>query len=375
VRLEFEENERAVRVDQLVPAFHRGDAIGDTALHMKRFLRSQGYESEIFCLNHDEGLEGEAKLVSDLDAAESSRLRRAGSGDAMILHYALPSALTQILKKFPGQKAIIYHNITPAEFFEPYSPEMARISRAGREELAGLAPAVDLGLADSEYNRQELEKLGFRNTAVFPLFVDFAKYDKEPSRFVHDLYRDERTNILFVGRIVPNKKIEDLIRVTFYYKKYISPLVRLIIVGKTGSLPKYYESLIRMADEFYLKPEEVLFTGHIPDPEMFALYRASDVFLSLSEHEGFCLPLIESLVFELPVVAYDSTAVPFTLGGAGVLIRTKRPDVVSELIYKAAHDRELRAKILEGQRTRLRHFRDEDRGALLLDLIKGISNH
>jgi hypothetical protein len=147
-----------------------------------------------------------------------------------------------------------------------------------------------------------------------------------------------------LSAVALNKKVEDLIRVTFYYKKYISPLVRLIIVGKTGALPKYYESLVRLADEYYLKSEEIVFTGHIPDEEMFALYRASDVFLSLSEHEVFCLPLLESMVFELPVVAYEAGAVPETMGGAGVLLKRKRVEEVAELVERVAHDAGLRKR-------------------------------
>ncbi|MHB8095448.1 MAG: glycosyltransferase family 4 protein [Candidatus Aminicenantales bacterium] len=350
-----------MRIDQLIPAFHRRDAIGDTAFAMRNFLRSKGFVSEIYCLNHDPELADEARLFEDFPPP--------AAGDVTILHYALPSPLTAGFAKLPSRKAIVYHNITPERFFAPYNAEMARICRLGREELAALAPSVDLALADSEYNRRELEDLGYRKTGVLPLFIDFAKYDRPMSRFVHDLYRDDRTNILFVGRIAPNKKIEDLIRTTFYYKKYVSPLVRLIVVGKTSALPKYYAGLVRMADEFYLKPEEILFTGHVPDAEMFALYRASDVFLSLSEHEGFCLPLIESMVFDLPVIAYNAGAVPGTLDGAGVLIGGKRPDCVGELVDRVARDRALRAKIIEGQRRRLERYRAADLGAFLLEKI------
>ena len=145
--------------------------------------------------------------------------------------------------------------------------------------------------------------------------------------------------------------------------------MRLIVVGKTQSLPAYFESCVRMADEFYLKPEEIVFTGHIPDEEMSAFYRASDVFLSMSEHEGFCLPLIESMIFDLPVVAYDSTAVPFTLDGAGVLFKRKRIDRAAELVDLVARERDLREKILAGQRARLERFRTADRESVLLNFI------
>jgi glycosyltransferase involved in cell wall biosynthesis len=351
-----------MRVDQLVPAFHRGDAIGDTAFHMKNFFLSQGFDSEIYCLTRDKGSEEDCLLFSDFDKPDSS--------DITILHYALPSPLSQAFAKLPSRRVILYHNLTPHSFFEEFSPEMTRISRLGREELTSLAPHVNMALADSEFNRQELVQMGYPKTEVFPLFVDFEKYDRPMNDFMYRLFQDGRLNVLFVGRIVPNKKIDDLIRVIFYYKKYISPLVRLIVVGKTSSLPTYYKSLVRLADEFYLKPEEICFTGHIPDDEMFALYRASDVFLSLSEHEGFGLPFIESMVFDLPIIAYDCTAVPLTLDGSGILIRHKKVDYVAELIDIVARRKGLKQDIIRGQQERLARFKKIDKQKILLRVIE-----
>lgn len=354
-----------MRVDQLVPAFHRGDAIGDTAFHIKQYLGSQGFQSDIYCLSHDRELAPVARPFASFPDPQPS--------DVTLLHFALPSPLTEAFIRLRSRKVIIYHNITPHEFFTPFSKEMERISRIGREELKLLSPHVELSLADSEYNRQELADLGFKRTEVFPLFIDYEKYTKSMSQFIYNLFKDGRTNILFVGRIVPNKRVDALIKVLFYYKKYVSPLVRLIVVGKTSSLPKYFESLVRLADEFYLKPEEICFTGHIPDEEMYALYRASDVFLSLSEHEGFGLPFVESLVFDLPVVAYDCTAVPYTLGGAGILINTNdRVDVIGELVHTVASDKELRQKLLQGQRQQLKKYKELKREDFLMGLLKDL---
>lgn len=353
-----------MRVDQLVPAFHWGDAIGDTAFHMKRFFLSQGFQSEIYCLTRDRGLEEESEIFSSFPKPSPS--------DVTILHFALPSPLTHAFASLPSRKTMIYHNLTPYGFFKDFSQEMVRISRIGREELVLLAPHVALALADSEFNRQELLKLGFKKAEVFPLFVDFKKYKRPMNRLMYNLFKDERTNVLFVGRVVPNKRIDDLIKVIFYYKKYVSPLVRLIIVGKIASLPKYYKSLITLADEFYLKPEEICFTGHISDEEMFAIYKASDLFLSLSEHEGFGLPFIESMIFDLPIIAYDCTAVSYTLGGAGVLIKNKRKDYVGELVNIVANDMKLREGIIEGQRRRLKKFKEMEREKFLLQMINRI---
>lgn len=351
-----------MRIDQLLPAFHRGDAIGDSALHMKHIFLSLGHQAEIFCLTRDEELTGECRFFDEFPPPSPA--------DLTLLHFALPSPLTQAFGKLSSRKVLIYHNITPCTFFEKFSQEMARITDLGRAELKTLVSAADLALADSEYNRQELAEMGFARSAELPLFIDFDRYGKAHDRFTYDYYKDGRVNILFTGRIVPNKKIEDLIKVLFYYKKYISPLVRLIVVGKTDSLPKYYQSLVQLADEFYLKPEEICFTGHVPDEEMFALYRAADIFLSLSEHEGFCLPLIESFIFDLPVIAYACTAVPGTLDGAGVLIGDKRAEIVAELVERIVSDSELRNKIISGQRQRIELYRRGNTADSLLSSLK-----
>lgn len=350
-----------MRIDQWVPAFHRGDAIGAEAACLQAFFRQQGFISDIYCLDRDEGLEAQSRLFGQFQPGEPS--------DVVILHFALPSPLSYSLIQVPCRRVVIHHNVTAPEFFLGFSEEMVRLASLGRKELRQLAPFVDLGLADSEFNRQELESFGFRRTAVLPLFVDFHRYAKPINQFLYRFYRDERTNLFFVGRVVPNKKIEDLIKVTFYYKKYISPLVRLIIAGKNISLPKYYESLIRLVDDFYLKPEEVVFTGHIPDEDLFALYRAADVFISMSEHEGFCLPLLESMMFDVPVVAFAAGAVPSTLDGAGVLLQEKKVAEIAELLAILAHDSRLRSTVIANQRERLARFKSFPREEYLLSLL------
>ena len=353
-----------MRVDQLIPAYHRGDAIGDTATHMKEFLLSQGFQSDIYCLSHDQNLEAESRPFVNFPAPDPS--------DVTIYHFALPSVITPAFIKLPSRKVIIYHNITPEKFFWEFNPEMVRLTRLGREELSSLVPHVELALADSEFNRKELQELGFAQCEVFPLFIDFNKYQKPASQFLYEFFKDGRTNILFVGRIVPNKKIEELIKVVFYYKKYISPMVRLLIVGKTASLPNYYESLIQLADEFYLDPQEICFTGHIPNEEMFALYRAADVFLSMSEHEGFGLPFVESMIFDLPIIAFNCTAVPYTLMDAGVLINHKQVDMVAELVNKVAHDENLRAKVIKMQKNQLKIYENRDLQKYLLKIVNSL---
>lgn len=350
-----------MRIDQLVPAYHRGDAIGDEATHLRRFFESQGFESRIYRLTCDREIESESESYADFVEPLPS--------DITILHFALASPLTPAFRRLRSKKVIIYHNVTSPQFFAGYSEEMVRIARLGREELGSLAGTVDIALADSRFNARELEGLGFREAHVFPLYVDLERYKRPVNAFVQRLFRDGRTNILFVGRVAPNKRIEDLIKVTFYYKKFISPLVRLIVVGKTAALPAYYHALVKLADDFLLASEEVCFTGHLPDDEMFAVYRAADVFLSLSEHEGFCLPLVESMIFDLPILAYDSTAVPDTLDGAGILIRDKRAERVAELLDIVVRSGNLKEDLIRGQRARLLKLQSEGREPFLLRMI------
>jgi len=189
-----------MRIDQIIPAFHQGDAIGDTANHMKRFFLSQGFQSEIYCLSRDSGLENDSRLFDEFPPPISS--------DICLLHFGLPSPLTKALIDMSSRKVIIYHNITPSKFFQDYSEEMARITDIGRKELEILVPHVELALADSEYNRQELVDCGYKNTEVLPLFVDFSKYNKPIDRMTYDLYKDGRTNILFAGRWSQIKKLK-----------------------------------------------------------------------------------------------------------------------------------------------------------------------
>ncbi|MEW6369112.1 MAG: glycosyltransferase [Acidobacteriota bacterium] len=347
----------AARVDQWLPALHRGDAIGDSAFHIRDHLRCRGFQSNLYALTVDRGVDG-----LPMDAFD-------GSADAVILHFALPSPLSERLRHFPGRRAIIYHNITPAHYFEPYSHKLARMCTAGRMEITTLVEFVDLALADSEYNRLELDVMGFRRTGEFPIFMDLSRYEAGSCGALRRHLRDGRRNILFVGRVVPNKRIEHLIKAAFYYRKFISPRVRLIVVGKDTLLPAYSRSLRKLAGDLMLSSEDVVFTGHVTHEELVTCYRNSHCFLSLSEHEGFCVPLIESMVFDVPIVALARGAVPFTLGGAGLLLESPDAAEVAEAVSDVCENEELREGILEAQRERLEYFRTERLERLLDEYV------
>ncbi len=337
-----------MRIDQWVPALHRGDAIGDSARLMRDAFRSWGHQADVYALELDEDLRGDGRSWSEWKAGAPS--------DAVILHYALPSPLTQALQAHRGRRALIHHNITPPEFFEGYDDEMVRICRIGREELVTLRDHVDLALGDSEFNREDLEAAGFARTGVLPIYLDFARYAEEPGSVLARDLADGRTNVLFVGRLVPNKRHDDLIRMAAYWKRHIAPDLRLVLVGKPPRRRGYFDALQALAAELGFTPWEVVFTGHLEHRDLLACYRAAHVFVSMSEHEGFGVPLVESMLMEVPVLAYRAGAVPGTLGRAGVLFDEKQFDEVAEMAWRLAAAGPLRAAVLRAQARRRDHF-------------------
>lgn len=335
-------------IHQWVPAAHRGDAIGDSARRVRNLLRSMGHASDLFALTIDEDMRDEARPFSD---------RAAHSADVTIFHFALPSPMTEAFASLRSAKVLQYHNITPARFFAPYDPGLFRLATIGRRELQSLAGRVDLALGDSEYNRRELENLGFGNSGVFPIAVDIDRITQAGHVPVLDRMLDDGlTNFLFVGRMVPNKRIEDIIRLAEHYKRYVDAYYRFIFVGRVDGVPSYYHQLRELLRRLDWPPDRFLFTGPVPDTELAAYYRASSVYISMSEHEGFCVPLVEAMAADLPILAYSCTAIPDTLGGAGVSFSPKDFEYAAELLGVLAFDDEVRSCVIEGQRRRLAHF-------------------
>jgi glycosyltransferase involved in cell wall biosynthesis len=349
-------------VNQWIPAAHRGDAIGDSARRVRDLLRDMGHEADIYALTIDDDMRGEVRAF-----AESS----ARQGDVTIFHYALPSPMTDAFGALPKGRVLQYHNITPAHFFAPYQPEVFRIAALGRRDLASLAGRTDLALGDSEYNRQELEQLGFRPNGVFPIALNLSRItDAPPHPVLERLLGDGLTNFLFVGRIVPNKRIEDIVRLAEVYKRYIDANYRFIFVGRADGIPRYYATVRALIAEFDMLPDRFLFPGAVPDWELAAYYRTASVYLSLSEHEGFCVPLLEAMAADVPVFADESTAVPDTLGGAGVCWSPKDLEYAAELLGQLAFDPGLRTRVVARQRERLEDFSEAGLVARIRDVLK-----
>jgi len=337
-------------VNQWVPAAHKGDAIGDSARRVRDLLRAMGHESELYALTVDDDLRHDVRPFSDAAAQ---------TGDITIFHYALPSPMTRAFASLPSGRVLQYHNVTPASYFALYDPALFRLAALGRDELKTLTGHVDLALGDSEYNRAELETLGFGPTGVFPIAVDTARITQPARRPALEKILDNGlVNFLSVGRIAPNKKIEDHIRLAEIYKRYVDIDYRFIFVGRFDAVPRYYSMIRALIAQYGFLDDRFVFTGPIPDEELAVYYRHAAVYVSMSEHEGFCVPLVEAMAADVPVLAYAAAAVPDTLGGAGVQFAPKDLEIAAELLGALTFDDRLRASVIAGQRRRLADFGD-----------------
>lgn len=353
-----------MRIVQILPVLAFGDAVGNDTRALKDALVSAGYDTEIYAAVIDERLpKGTAKQFDMLEKLEDE--------DIVIYHLSTGHPINYEIEKLGGKKVILYHNITPPHFFKKYNSEAMDSCRRGLEAARRLAKIADYAIADSEFNKQDLISYGFTcDIDVLPILIPFEDYEKKPSERVLKKYEDDYANILFTGRVVPNKKHEDLIEAFYYYKKYINPKSRLIFVGSYAGIDRYQEQLEEYARQLEL--EDVIFTGHIKFDEILAYYKLADLFLCMSEHEGFCVPLIEAMCFDVPVVARDTTAIAGTLGGSGMLLSDNDPFVAAEMINRILTDTALREKIVANQRIRLRDFDNKKVKEQFLAIIEKI---
>ena len=345
--------ENAMRIIQFLPTLAFGDAVGNDTVALHGALEQMGYETHIYCENLDKRID--KRIADDV----KNGMPEMKSDDVIIYHHSTSSELADKLPGYGCRMMMIYHNITPPDFFRGYNQFSYDCASRGLRELALLSDKVDYCMADSEFNRQDLIKAGFEcEIGVRPILIPFDDYKKKPDKKIIDRYSDGWTNIVFVGRIVPNKKQEDVIAAFAYYKKNVNPKSRLIFVGNPAGYETYQERLKRYAGAMEL--EDVIFTGHISFAAILAYYHIADIFLCMSEHEGFCVPLVEAMYFDIPVIAYKSCAVPYTMGGSGIVTDSKDPVEISLLIDRVVNDSSLREELIRGQRRRLEDFSYEN---------------
>src|SRR5215470_15374583 len=325
-------------VHQLVPSLLPGDATGQAAIHFQLLLRRLGHFGELYA---DEFAPGFSALV------KPARQLRPNPADLVLYHHGIASPLSGLFLHLPCRRGIVYHNITPARFYEG-TPLWESLMSA-RAQLSAMAPYADLAIGVSRLNCDELRAAGHRNVHRVPLFV-------EPRRFGADradpalLARlsDSAPALLCVGRVVPHKRIEDVLSLHAELLR-LRPAARLWIVGSYAPGDAYARRMLRMGKRL----ANVRFFGRLAHAQLVAAYRAASVLTSMSEHEGFGLPLLEAMAAELPVIAYAAAAVPETLGGSGIAFTQKRFALLAELVDEVQRNPKLRGKLILGEKRRL----------------------
>lgn len=350
-----------MKIHQFLTSYSYGDAIGNEALEIRNYLRAQGHESEIFALFYHPRYAGQIINYLEYD-------RYSAADNIIAFHFSIGSPVTKKFLRAVDKKVMIYHNITPHHFFLDYHRILAKDCYKGRIELKNLADKVDLALGDSHYNEKELIEMGFPRTGVLPLVMNFSKFDSAVVPVLQELFNDGKQNILYVGRIIPNKKVEDVIRIFHLYQKYFNSGSRLFIVGEYRGFERYFSALQTLVEELNVK--NVHFSGHIPEDELVSYFRLAHLYLHMSEHEGFCAPVTEAFYLDIPVVAFNAGAVEETMNGGGILVNRKDFMQVAALCDQILMDPGFRKKILAAQRRALAKYSRDKSGRILMEYIR-----
>ena len=337
-------------IHQFVPTLAPRDAVGSHYLALQQTLRDAGYRSDIYAY--------EAKFEYQKLARPFTTFTGSASGEPtwLLYHSSIGSSVADFVRARDEPVIVDYHNITPPAFFARWEPAVAGMLMKGRRQLAELEPRATLGLADSAFNAHELAELGYEPTAVVPILLDVGALASTPPDPA--TRRADAVTWLFVGRLAPNKAQHDLVKALAAYRRFHDADARLVLVGASSS-HSYETSLLAFIDAAGLG-DAVTVTGGVTPAQLAAHYENADVFVSASEHEGFCVPLLEAMHHDLPIVAYAAAAVPETLGTAGLLLDAKDPCTIAAAVARVTTDSALRTQLVQAGHARLHEF-DVDR--------------
>ena len=305
---------KALKIVQMVSHFKTGDAIGNEIIAMHRLLSEEGYDAYVTALSIHEDAACQVRML------DASVLQDLQAEDVAIFHKAAGDVFSSVFRTLRCRKVMIYHNITPASFFFWYDPAIWLNQVRGRRQVRSMAGDGIWAWGDSQYNCRELKEMGYPEDRIrcLPILMPPVRALPDPDpETLSRLKENGGTVFLFVGRVAPNKRHEEILRVFDTYKCTRDPKARLYLVGSWEGNEKYYAKLQGYIED--LKLRDVYFQGHVSEAEKEAYYAAADVFVCMSAHEGFCIPLIEAIRHDLPVVAYSAAAVPETIGGHALL--------------------------------------------------------
>ncbi len=341
----------AVRVDQVIPSLASRDAIGVSTVNLRNGLRAAGIDSDIYYGSFTPDVEHEGRSVTELG--------RAGRDRWLLYQASIGSPVYDIVAARPERKLVNYHNITPAALLRDWEPAVAYEASLGRTQLARLAPQSRFAVADSGFNESELVSLGYVGTAVVPLLIDMHVKSPEPDSALAAALASRRgreggADLLYVGKISPHKAPHDLVKMLDVLRRTVDPAARLHLIG--SPLGATYEPALRAFVSELGLDDAVNLAGSVSGPELEAYFRAADVFVMASDHEGFCVPLGEAMGHGVPIVAYGVAAIPETVGGAGLVLPDKTPGLFAAAVGRVLGDASLRAVLSAAGRERAAGF-------------------
>jgi len=364
--------ERAVGPEQLlrktspdakVFQFHSGSAVGDAVtnslFYIQEILSDFQIKSEIFVQHRDPHLKHRLKLIEEFSPSEE---------DLLIIHHSMGHDAMPLLQSLKCRKILLYHNITPPTFFSADSP-FRNYATLGLKQLTDLRNMIVGSIADSAYNAKELQRRGYKNVCVIPLLKEFAPLRQAEFNPTFHHFGEPRYQILFVGRICANKGQLNLINFMEQYADSFDYPLHLTLIGHFDHSEDYAAKLREAIEASALK-DRIELVGHVSDLDLCGYYRAADVYVSYSEHEGFGVPLLEAMTFDLPVVALGSSAVAETLGSTGVKLKTTSPGELADVLHRLFGDHEYRRDLIRRQREHLRSFDRDVVSSKLLDFLR-----
>lgn len=361
-----------INIGILTPCIINGDAVSNDVIGMHNVLTKQGYNVKLFA----EAWSIASPSVHHLKDVKSFLKKK---HDILIYHFSVGWDVgLNLLRELNCKKIIKYHNVTPPEFYEDINQDYTSVCRSGREQLQSVAALhdVNLYLSDSEYNANELHSLGVqkeKSLVIAPFHhIDDLQYINADITTL-DKYTDKIINILMVGRIAPNKGHAALIDAFYIYHTNYNRDSRLLIVGKEDERLQIYNDFIHQKVQDLSLQESVVFTGGVSAEALKAYYLVSHIFMTTSEHEGFCVPLVEAMAMKIPIVAYGSTAIPYTVGKAGLVWDKPDPYLLAGSVDCIARDEFVSASLGEmGWRRYKEIFTNEQIETKFIEVIKSL---
>ena len=352
-------------VHQILPTLSLNDAIGNESLEIQKILQDMGFDSKIYVENAHQNLKKLSHSFTKYDSKNSTQ-------ELFIYHHSIGSnKIFDFVKSLDSKKILIYHNITPPDFFRGISEQMVQLLKLGIEQLSLLKNYVDLAVGDSEYNKLELDMLGFKKTGVLPILLDQLKYNIKPKKNIIKKYQNSK-NILYVGRFAPNKQVDKIIKSFYYYNSNINSNSNLFLVGPSPDITKQYQSSLEsMIEKTHIN--NVHFIYDASDEDLLSYYTLADLFLLLSKHEGFGVPLIESMLFNVPIIAYNSSAIPYILKESGILVKDETFEEIGEQIDLLLSDETKTSEIIKKQKSQLQKLYSKSNSEFISDLLNAVS--